>query len=64
MADEPVRFGILITYSDGHSGWIVGADSDYLLFDSEKEAGKALRKLRGNDNYTWNCNAHVAKFSK
>ena len=62
--DEPDRFGILVTYSDGQSGWIAGTDNGYMLFPTEKEANKALRKLKRNDNYSWNCNIKVARFQK
>ena len=58
------RFGIRITDPTGRVGWIVGQDCDYLLFDSEAEASKALRKMKNNDNYSWNCEAVVAKFTQ
>lgn len=63
-ADSPERYGILVTHMDGKSGWLVGSDNNYLLFDSLKEATKALKKLKSNDNYTWNCDVTVAKFDK
>jgi len=58
------KFGILVSYQDGASGWIVGPDCDYLLFDSDQEASRALRKLKRNDNYSWNCRAEVVRFSR
>jgi len=58
------KYGIRITYSDGKSGWIVGSDCDYLLFDSEPEAARALKRMKKDDRYSWNCTAEVVPFNK
>ena len=56
------KYGLRVTHVDGVTGWIVGADGDYLLFDSETDAEKALRKMKRDENYSWNCTAVVDKF--
>ena len=58
------KFGILVSYPDGASGWIVGPDCDYLLFDTEAEAAKALRKMKKDDRYSWNCDVQVTLFHR
>lgn len=58
------RYGIRVSYEDGRSGWIVGEDSDYLLFDTQKDAEKALRKMLRDNRYSWNCKTEVARFPK
>lgn len=63
-SDTEDRFGIRILWPDKACGWIVGSDGDYLLFRTEREASKALKAMKANDNYTWNCNAEVASFRK
>ena len=62
--EDSERYGILVTHNDGSSGWLVGSDNDYLLFISLKEATKYLKKLKTDDNYSWNCEVTVAKFDK
>lgn len=56
------RYGIRITDQTGRVGWIVGQDGDYLLFDSENDAAKALRKMKKDARYSWNCTAEVSVF--
>ena len=63
-SDTEDRFGIRILWPDKTCGWIVGNDGDYLLFRTEREAAKALKAMKSNDNYTWNCTAEVATFRK
>ena len=58
------RFGIQITHAPGQVGWLVGNDGDYMLFETEKEAAKVLKRLRNDDHYSWNCLAEVKKFGK
>jgi len=59
---DAVKYGIRITYKDGKIGWIIGSDCDYLLFNSEAEASKALKKMKKDDRYSWNCVAEIARF--
>ena len=61
IVTDGARYGIRITHPDGSSGWIAGGDKGCLTFSSEAEAQKALRKMRKNDKYTWNCVAEVAQ---
>ena len=56
------KYGIRITHDDGKIGWIAGPDCDYLLFDSEHDALKALRRMLRDDRYSWNCVVEVARF--
>ena len=56
------KYGIRITYKDGKSGWLVGPDNDYLLFDAESDALKAIKKIKRNDNYSWNCTVEASEF--
>ena len=54
-------YGIKITI-DGSVGWIVGKDSDVLLFPDKAAASTALKKLKNSDGYTWHCEAMAAEF--
>lgn len=54
-------FGIRIKSSDS-IGWIVGKDSDILLFPDKASATTALKKMKQSDGYSWNCEAGVAEF--
>lgn len=56
------KYGIRITYKDGKSGWLIGPDNDYLLFDAESDALKAIKKIKRNDNYSWNCTVEASEF--
>ena len=54
-------YGIKIT-SNGVVGWIVGKDADVMLFKDRPSAAAALKKLKSDDRYSWNCEAVVAEF--
>ena len=54
-------FGIRIT-SNGVVGWIVGKDADIWLFKDNASAMAALKGLKSDDRYSWNCEAGVAEF--
>lgn len=54
-------FGIKITCS-GEAGWIVGKDGDVLLFKDKPAANAVLKQMKGDDRYSWNCEAVVAEF--
>lgn len=56
------RYGIKVTDTTGRVGWIVGQDGDYLLFESEDDAAKALKKMKRDDRYSWNCRAEAVRF--
>ena len=61
---EPDRFGIRVTDPTGRVGWIAGPDGDYLLFDSQSDAERALRKMMRDHRYSWNCTAEAVRFTK
>lgn len=63
VIEEGEKFGIRITHRDGTVGWVVGADGQTLLLDTEKEANRALKQLRQMD-YSWNCDVAVSKYEK
>ena len=52
-------YGIRITIN-GSIGWIVGKDSDVLLFPDKAAASTALKRLKSGDAYSWNCEAVVS----
>ena len=54
-------FGIKIT-SNGVVGWIVGKDSDILLFKDKPSATAALKQMKSNDHYSWNCEVVIEEF--
>lgn len=58
------QYGIRIDHGNGKIGWIVGPDGNYLLFDTEEEAAKALRKMKKDDRYSWNCDVQVTLFHR
>lgn len=58
------QFGIQITHPDGTSGWVVGGNGDCLTFKTEAAASKALKQLLANDNYSWHCQAVVARITR
>jgi len=60
---DAVKFGIRVLHEDGKVGWIVGYDCDVQLYDSAKDAEKALKAMKKNTNYSWNCNVEVAEFN-
>ena len=53
-------YGIRITIN-GSIGWIVGKDSDVLLFPDKAAASTALKRLKSGDAYSWNCEAERSK---
>lgn len=57
------KFGIRIVHVNGTSGWAIGDDRDYLLFDTEEDAIKAMKKMKRDGRYSWNCTVSVAKFT-
>lgn len=61
MKEEPKPYGIRVTYPDGSSGWVVGQDKKCMAFASEGEAVKAMRRMKRDTRYTWNCTVEVAK---
>ena len=63
MAATNGKFGIRINCEKGSDGWIVGKDSDVMLFQDRKEATSALAKLKRDDRYSWNCEAAVTEFT-
>ena len=46
-------YGIRITIN-GSIDWIVGKDSDMLLFPDKAAASTALKRLKSGDAYSWN----------
>ena len=54
-------YGIKVT-SDGVVGWIMGKDADIALFKDKASAAAELKRLKGGDAYSWNCEAVVAEF--
>ena len=51
-------YGIKITIN-GSVGWIVGKDSDVLLFPDK---GSTFAELKSGDTYTWHYEAVAAEF--
>ena len=43
------KYGICITYEKGKVGWIVGKNSDVMLFETKQEATKALSQMKKDD---------------
>ena len=56
------KYGICITHEKGKVGWIVGKNSDVMLFETKQEATKVLSQMKKDDRYSWNCVAEVAAF--
>ena len=54
-------YGIKVN-SNGIVGWIVGKDADIWLFRDKAAATAALKGLKADDRYSWNCEAVVAEF--
>ncbi|MBE5775302.1 MAG: hypothetical protein E7337_15475 [Clostridiales bacterium] len=54
-------FGIKIT-SNEEVGWIMGKDADIALFKDKASAAAELKRLKSDDQYSWNCEAVVAEF--
>ena len=54
-------FRIRIT-SNGVVGWIVGRDCEVLLFKDKPTATAALKTMKADERYSWNCEAAVAEF--
>jgi len=44
------------------TGWLVGKDSDVLLFKDKTTANAALKQMKSDDRYSWNCEAAVVEF--
>ena len=63
MNDKGITYGIRITWERGQVGWIVGRDCDALLFDDRAAAVAALKKMKADDRYSWNCDAAVDVFT-
>ena len=57
------KYGIRITYEKGPVGWIVGKDGDVMLFADKASATAALKKMKADDRYSWNCDATAAEFT-
>jgi hypothetical protein len=47
----------------GQGGWVVGKDSDVMLFADKATATATLKKMKSDDRYSWNCEAEIAKFT-
>lgn len=54
-------YGIKITIN-GSVGWIVGNDSEVILFPDKAAVSAKLKKLKNSDGYTWHCEAVAAEF--
>ena len=63
MAAMNGKYGIRITYEKGPVGWIVGKDGDIMLFPDKASAAAALKKMKSDGRYSWNCDASAAEFS-
>ncbi len=55
-------FGILISHADGVSGWMTGEDGKPLLWPSSAEAERAMKKIKANKKYSWNCQTTVSEY--
>jgi len=60
--DTSAQYGIRISYDKGPTGWVAGKDSDVMLFADRAAAAAALKKMKADDRYSWNCEAAVAEF--
>ena len=58
-----MKYGIRITCEKGPVGWIVGKDSDVMLFEDKASATAMLKKMKAEDHYSWNCDAAAAQFT-
>ena len=58
-----IKYGIKITHDKGPVGWVVGKDSDVMLFADKVTATAALKKMKADDRYSWNCEAVIAEFT-
>ena len=47
---------------NGSVGWIVGKNSDVLLFPDKGSASAELKRVKTSDTYTWHCEAVAAEF--
>ena len=56
------KYGIRITYERGPVGLIVGKDGYIMLFPDKASAAAALKKMKSDDRYSWNCDASAAEF--
>ena len=56
------KYGIRITHDRGPVGWVVGKDSDVMLFADKATATATLKKMKSDDRYSWNCEAEIAEF--
>ena len=57
------KYGIRITHDKGPVGWVVGKDSDIMLFSDKTAATAALKTMKTDNRYSWNCEAVVAEFT-
>ena len=59
------QYGIRITHGEPRPsvGWIVGRDGDILLFPDKPKATAALKEMKKNETYSWNCLAEVVEFT-
>ena len=57
------KYGIRITHDKGPVGWVVGKDSDVMLFADKATATATLKKMKADDRYSWNCEAVIAEFT-
>lgn len=62
--DDVEKFGIMVSYPDKTSGFVVGQGGEIVLFNTRRQAEKALKAMKADDNYTWNCAVEVAPFRK
>lgn len=52
-------YGICVRHSSDTVGWLTGKDAKVLSFQSAEEAQKALRQMKRDHHYSWNCDAQV-----
>ena len=60
--DTSTKYGIKISYDKGPTGWVVGKDSDIMLFSDKATATAILKKMKTDDRYSWNCEATITEF--
>ena len=57
-------FAICISYDGGVSGFLTGEAGKVIVWPTEAEAEKALKKLTKNAKYSWNCHVKVEKYDE
>ena len=55
ITSEAPRYGICVAHDDGTEGWLTGKDASVLSYATIEEAQKALRQLKRDTHYSWNC---------